>query len=369
MASVSESPQERARRWLWISAIWLGLGLLDASQTVFPMQLAGMHHNWGALFFIKTVTWLPWALATPLIIATARRYPTLKKASFEAIRAHVTVILMIGLGYSVWDAFLDVWLNPWANPEPRTSLAMLSLYKFTSGLLTVVVLYAFVFATTFAIDYRERIARQQLEAARLNEQLSIARLKALRHQMEPHFVFNALNAIAALIRDHRSDEAVTAVVGLSDLLRRAAEDSNRSQVTLADEMEYLERYLEIQKVRFADRLQVAIEVPPALLSATVPSLSLQPLVENAIKHGIAKNARGGVLQIKVSRSESGLDVNIYNDGPTLPADWESRRHGVGLTNLRARLQILYGDKFALTLRNEGDTGVNASLHLPLAEAA
>lgn len=331
------------------------------------MKMAGMHHAWGRLFFTRTVVWLPWALATPLIVAAARRYPTLRKERLDAIRVHVTALIMIGLGYSAWDTFLEIMLNPWANP-PQPFLLLMT-YKFTSGLLAYIVLYAFVFATTFVIDYRERIARQQLESAQLNEQLSIARLKALRHQMEPHFVFNALNAVAALIRDGRNDEAVTTVVGLSDLLRRAAEDSSRSQVTLADEVAYLERYLEIQKVRFADRLQVAIDVPPALLAATVPSLSLQPLVENAIKHGIAKSVRGGVLQIKATRSENGLDLNVYNDGPSLPADWEKRRHGVGLANLRARLQILYGDKFALTLRNEGESGVSASLHLPMSEAA
>ena len=135
------------------------------------------------------------------------------------------------------------------------------------------------------------------ETARLNEELSKAQLAALRGQMEPHFMFNTLNSIAALVRDQRNDAAVSMIVGLSEFLRRASEDSHRSQVTLAEEVEYLQRYVDIQKVRFGERLRVSVDIQAELLDAQVPNLLLQPLVENAIKHGVAKRVTGGTIRV------------------------------------------------------------------------
>src|SRR5262249_22735923 len=151
-----------------------------------------------------------------------------------------------------------------------------------------------------------------------NEQLSKAQFDALRRQIEPHFLFNTLNAIAGLVREKKNDEAVSMIVGLSDFLRSVLEDRNRQQVPLQQEMELMERYLEIQKVRFADRLQLNVDVPSELLPARVPSLVLQPLVENAIKHGIAKRAQGGAIRVAASRTNGMLSLRVYNDGPTLP---------------------------------------------------
>src|SRR5262249_10527939 len=139
--------------------------------------------------------------------------------------------------------------------------------------------------------------RQATETARLNEELSKAQLAALRRQMEPHFMYNTLNAIAGLVRDHNNGAAVNMIVGLSEFLRRASENSHRSQVALQEEVEYLQRYVEIQKVRFGDRLQVSVDIPPELMRAQVPNLLLQPLVENAIKHGIARRVAGGSVRV------------------------------------------------------------------------
>ena len=157
-------------------------------------------------------------------------------------------------------------------------------------------------------------------------------------------MFNTLNAIAGLVRDHRNDAAVNMIVGLSEFLRRTLEDFDRSQVTLAEEVEYLQRYLDIQKVRFGDRLRVSVDIPAELLSAQVPNLVLQPLVENAIKHGIAKRVAGGTIRIAGASCDGSLRLSVYNDGPNLPADWQAATTGVGIGNLRTRLQILHGDK-------------------------
>jgi LytS/YehU family sensor histidine kinase len=218
------------------------------------------------------------------------------------------------------------------------------------------------------LDSRERLSLQQTETARLNEQLSKAQLNALRRQIEPHFLFNTLNAIAGLVREKRNDAAVGMIAGLSDFLRRVVEDSDRQQVPLAEELEFAQKYLDIQKVRFAERLQVSVDVPRELFSAQVPTLILQPMVENAVKHGIAKRVQGGAIRIAAFRSNGRLTLSVYNDGPSLPAGWEKTPSGVGISNVRTRLQTLYGDEFELSMRNQSPGGVEVSVSVPFVSA-
>jgi LytS/YehU family sensor histidine kinase len=197
----------------------------------------------------------------------------------------------------------------------------------------------------------------------LNEQLVKAQLDALRSQIEPHFLFNALNAVSGLIREGSNEAAVTAIAGLSDFLRHTLEIVSRQQVPLGDELKFTEQYLDIQKVRFADRLQVRVTVPMDLLHASVPSLILQPIVENAVKHGIAKRRQGGMIRISASRCEEILTLSVCNDGPGLPAN-DTAACGVGSANVRSRLKSLYGDAFAYTMCNAKTGGVEVSISLP-----
>jgi two-component system LytT family sensor kinase len=156
-------------------------------------------------------------------------------------------------------------------------------------------------------------------------------------------------------------------VGLSDFLRRMGRESKRPQVPLAEEVEYLKRFLDIQKVRFAERLRVSLDIPADLLRTPVPNLLLQPLVENAIKHGIAKRAEGGAIRVAGSRANGRLNISVYNDGPCLPADWDATSTGIGLSNVRARLQILFGTDFEMRLRNADPGGVEVLVSLPFRE--
>ena len=233
--------------------------------------------------------------------------------------------------------------------------------------LIFLIAYALILTITYLVDSRENIARQMTETARLNEELSKAQLAALRRQMEPHFMFNTLNSIAGLVRDRRNDAAVSMIVGLSEFLRRASEDSHRSQVTLAEEVEYLQRYVDIQKVRFGERLRVSVDIPADLLDAQVPNLLLQPLVENAIKHGVATRVVGGNVRVTGARRDGSVYLSVYNDGPSFPDDWQTNGAGVGLANLRTRLQILHGDASELQMRRAGADGVEVVVTLPLKE--
>jgi signal transduction histidine kinase len=357
----------RSPRWYWIASIWLSVGTFDATQTVFSMRAEGMHHNWTQLFVTTVLNWLPWALATALVLRLGRRYPPVQWRSLSTWSTHLAACAAIGLASAAWNALLEVLLDPWAKSLNLEPFLQLWLGKFYSGILSFLILYSIILAISYMLDSHERLARQQMETARLNEQLSKAQLDALRRQIEPHFLFNTLNAIAGLVRERRNDAAVNMIAELSDLLRRVLDDSNRQQAPLGEEMEFLQKYLDIQKVRFAERLQVSVDVPKELFPAQVPSLILQPMVENAVKHGIAKRAQGGAIRISACRSNGMLTLSVYNDGPPLSAGWEEIHSGIGIANVRTRLRSLYGDSFELSLRNQSPGGVEASVSVPFME--
>lgn len=351
-------------RWFWIAAIWGGIGLFDATQTVLTMRAMGMHHYWTRLFFTLLLSWLPWMFATPLVFRLGRRYPPAEWRSISTWIVHLGACAVIDLTYAAWVAMWESLLNPWAVSPGPDPFPRLWLHKFYGGLLSSLILYGVILLVARLLDSREALARQQTETARLNEQLSKAQLSALRRQIEPHFLFNTLNAIAGLVREKRNDAAVNMIAGLSDFLRRVVEDSDRQQVPLREELDFTQKYLDIQKARFAERLEFSVDVPAELLSAQVPSLILQPMVENAIKHGIAKRAHGGAIRIAASRSNGTLMLRVYNDGPSLPAGWDNSQSGIGISNVRTRLQSLYGEGYDLSLCNRKPGGVEAAVSVP-----
>jgi len=352
--------------WFWIAAIWSGVGLFDATQTVFVMRSEGMHHAWTRLFLTQFVDWLPWALATPFVLRLGRRYPPLQLRPLSTWARHIAACLAIGVAYAAWSAAIERALNPFAEMSGPATFLQIFSHIFYNSLLSTFVLYATVLLVSYMLDSRERLALQQAEAARLNEQLLKAQLSSLRRQIEPHFLFNTLNSIAGLVREKRNDSAVTMIVELSDFLRRVLEDSNRQQVPLAEELEFTRKYLDIQKIRFVERLQCSMTVPGELLPAQVPMLILQPIVENAIKHGIAKRNQGGAIRILASRSNGMLTLSVYNDGPSLSPNGQIHS-GIGITNMRTRLHSLYGDNFTFNMQNQSPGGVEVSVSVPFKE--
>ena len=356
--------ESEAPRWLWLAAIWFGLALFDATQNVFVMRAEGMHHHWGRLFFTLLISWLPWILATPLVLRLTCRYPPAQWKRLSTWTVHLAACGSIGIAQAAWVGMWEEWLNPWALTPGPDPFPQLWLHKFSYGLLSSLVLYGLILLVDHVLDSREQLARHQTETARLNEQLSKAQLSALRRQIEPHFLFNTLNAIAGLVREKRNDAAVNMIVRLSDFLRRVVEDSGRQQVPLGEELEFTQKYLDIQKARFAERLQFSVDVPQELLPAQVPSLILQPMVENAVKHGIARRVQGGAIRITASRANGTLTMRVYNDGPSLPVGWETSQSGIGILNVRTRLQSLYGDQFELSMRNQQPGGVEVTVSVP-----
>lgn len=357
-------PANSARRpWFWIGFFWLAFGLVDAIQTVLIMHGEGMHHAWIKLFVITTIAWLPWAFATPFVMDLGRRFPPTRLRPITGWLAHIAACAAIALAYSGWLTVLHRAFNPYADAGPPAPPLHLWIERFNNFILAAIVLYAAVLAITYALDSRARLAYQQTETARLNEQLIKAQLDALRRQIEPHFLFNSLNSVAALVRENKNDDAVTMIAELSDFLRRVLADSAKHQVPLREEMDFAQKYLDIQKVRFVDRLQLSVDVPENLLRAQVPTLILQPIVENAIKHGIAKRAQGGQIRIAAASSNGFLTLTVYNDGPSL----SEATPGIGISNMRTRLESLYGQAFCLDMRNQPPGGVEVSVSVPFKE--
>ncbi len=345
---------------LWIALVWCGLALFDATQNVFLMRTAGMHHAWTALFFFRFFYWLVWALATPVVLRQGRDFAVRHRAGWRVWCAHLAICLAIGAVSATWTASMEFVLNPWMV-APTPPWTVLWYQHFVGGVITDVVLYATVFAIGYGLHALERLLLEQAERVK-------AQLDGLRRQIEPHFLFNTLNTVTGLVREQRNDAAVDTIAGLGELLRRVLDDSDRNLIPLSEELAFLDKYFAIQKMRFGDRLQYSVQAPAALMSASIPSLLLQPLVENGFKHGLAQRAHGGAIRLAIRADGEMLDIAIYNDGPALPSGTAPPRAGIGWSNVRERLRGLYGDHHALEMRNHGN-GVEVRIAIPLSGAS
>jgi two-component system, LytTR family, sensor kinase len=240
--------------------------------------------------------------------------------------------------------------------------------------LDLIVYWAIV-GLAYARGYYQRYRERELRAAQLEALLARAELQALKLQLHPHFLFNALHAVAGLVRRGENADAVRMIAGLSDLLRYVLDSADRQLVPLAEELAFLERYLDVQRLRFGDRLSAEIDAAPDTLGLEVPILILQPLVENALEHGLARRAGPGHLRLTARREEDRLVLRLRDDGRGLAGGADGGEGtgdgaGVGLENSRARLRELYGEGSALTLRDaEGGPGAVAELILPARPAA
>lgn len=349
------------RFWIGAGLFWLAYGLIAGTQVWLGMIDHG--HSVPLLLGHYVCVWIVWAAFTAIVVRLVRRYPIVP-LSFHNIAIHVLAALVIGAIHSVYWIALSVEMRPfdvrnatWADIRLLTQL----YYRIPAELI----LYAAVAGAIQAIDLYGRYRQREMESAQLKSSLTSARLHALELQIQPHFLFNTLNAVSSLVRTGKNGEAVTMIAGLSDLLRYSLDHEGSSRVTLDAESQMLRRYLEIQRVRFADRMTFSIDIDDAVLRATVPTLILQPLAENAVRHGIARASAGGAVSVKAFRENGWLRVDITNTG-TLSVSAESP--GLGLRNTRERLRQLYGDKHRFELRQSAE-GVVASLGVPWSEEA
>jgi LytS/YehU family sensor histidine kinase len=227
-------------------------------------------------------------------------------------------------------------------------------------------MYFTVLGCVYAFTYHREARERESQRARLAAQLAEARLSALRMQLHPHFLFNSLNAITVLVRDENTRDASRMLELLSGVLRQVLQSEKKQEVTLDDELRFIEQYLAIEQVRFSDRLRLQWSIDAALRDALVPSFILQPLVENAVRHGIAKRSEAGLIEITARQSAENLILTVRDDGPGYRPDSTA---GVGIANTRARLETLFGDRAQLDVRDAEGGGTIATLSLPLRRGA
>jgi two-component system LytT family sensor kinase len=356
-----------SRREAWgfgllLLGFWSLVALLQSSEIYLKMLSHG--HSWWHLFLWHWVLWGLWAGLTPLVLLLARRYRLDRPPRPRNLLLHGGAALALAALHLLPVAAAAIVLRPYAPIEAPRPLGQEYVILVTSWLHIDFLVYWAILGLGYAYDYRQRLRERDLRASQLQAQLARAQLAALQLQIHPHFHFNSLNAVAGLVRQGRSEEALSLLAGLGELLRYVLDSAGTPFVPLEKELDFASRYLEIQQVRFSDRLESRLDVAPGLLGAPVPTLILQPLVENAIEHGIAREG-GGAVEIRAREEASFLRLSVRDHGPGLG---DPGRDGLGLANTRARLQEIYGAAADVRLE-EDEGGVTVSLTLPLAPAS
>jgi len=255
---------------------------------------------------------------------------------------------------------LDYVMQSYNNPDVWTVWSGMIVGKIHSSTLV----YWGILTVTLALDYQRSLRRERIRSAEIESRLARAELAALKMQLHPHFLFNTLNTIASLIREQPS-EAERTVVRLADLLRISLEGSADSEISLRSELLFLQKYLDIEQIRFQDRLTIAYEIEDEAFDALTPPLILQPLVENAIKHGIAPLERDGKLTLRGAVRNGSLVLTVEDNGPGLASDWERKvDKRVGLANTRERLRQLYGANQRFEIETPQGGGARVRISLP-----
>jgi len=359
-----------SRKWAAIVAVWVILGVIYASPIYFEVRAAGMGHAASRIFSWGILTWLAWAPLTPAIVWLARRFSLVEETWKRNLAIHLPAFLLISALHSAAATAINLGIKPFDNMGKSPAafwprFVSLMQGSFGSDLLV----YGAVVGAFYAIDYYRKYREREFVATRLEAQLAQAQLDALRMQLHPHFLFNTLNSIVGLVRDNKNNAAVNMLVGLSDLLRHTLEHSARHEVELREEINFIKLYLKIQETRFSDRLEVEFDIDPATTRALVPNLILQPLTENALRHGIGRSADSGLVGITSAIADSHLRLSVYDNGAGLPDDWQMKgSKGIGLANTAARLQQLYDDNHQFDIRNRDGGGVEVVILMPLRTA-
>ena len=348
------------------------IGLIEASQVYFMSARAGRPLSWSRSVSGTMPSWFVLAALVPFVIAVARRFPLEALRRPTAIAAHVFASIV----YTIINLTITSWISEVVLYDSATGFVTI-LWSLLSRYFTMIVVqYWSVVGVYYAYIYNRRYREKEraaaelaVRASQLEASLSRANLEALRMQLNPHFLFNTLNTVSVLALKGEKQRVSRMVSRLSDLLRLSLEN-DRQTLPLREELEFLERYLEIEQVRFKDRLTVSLDVDPAAYEAEVPSLLLQPIVENAVKYGFSQTIGPGQIAIECRVGNEMVEITVKDTGPGLP---DSRSHsggtGVGLTNTRARLEQLYGGNYLLELKNRPEGGAQVRVRFPFVRSA
>ena len=344
---------------------WTLVGLVFAAVS-YGVALSQNDKRFGiaASLRLNLVLFYLWGVFSPLILRFCRRFRVeFRQLSIRNLTVHVPAIVLFA---AVHETLLLAIL--WSiTPSVRGELATITDYyarHFGYGFYIDLIIASLIVLGAHALLYYDDFRTSELQQSSLKTQLAQAQLRALKMQVHPHFLFNTLHSISSLVLED-PPKANSMIARLGDFLRLTLNHADRELVTLKEETEFLRCYLDIEQVRFGDRLTVAFELEPQTLSAQVPHLILQPVVENAIQHAIAPRAAQGQINIEAKRRNSLLRVEISDNGPGMDSNTISpAKKCVGLTNVRTRLQQVYGPDFRFELRNGGNGGLTVVLEIP-----
>jgi two-component system LytT family sensor kinase len=356
------SPARLLAHWkLWTTSLLGGaiVTALSTAQSYASRVVEGLPARWAQIFPIQGIDWFAWGLLAPLVIATAAALPWGETRRTRVASIWVALAFVFAVAHSVLEVTSGRAFGLVSRDMPlRTMLPARAAATLAINLIVCSMLVLSYYAAAHYRQSREREQRASVLEARLAE----AQLESLRRQLQPHFLFNALHTVSALISDDVS-AARHVLTRLGDLLRLSLAHSEKQEVPLARELGFLDAYLDIQRARFPERLTVRVDVPAALESAIVPSLILQPLVENSIRHAIEPLRRPGSIEVRAVREGDRLHLSVRDDGPGL--HHAGGADGVGLANTRARLEHLYGPAQSLRLSNAERGGARVDVTLPL----
>jgi two-component system, LytTR family, sensor kinase len=346
--------------WGLPAIFWTLFGGFMAIHTYLSMLTHG--HSFARILFFYVAVCLFWVPATPAIAFLARRF-SLVPFRWGSTALHLLAALVLASASVAWHIRMLLSVQPF-DEMTITSFGPHYLHALWKWFPFELLIYCGTVGIVYAFEFYEHSQQRALRSAELEREVAQARLDALSLQLQPHFLFNALHTVTGLIRGEEDQAAISTVAGLSDMLRYALDSSAAPEVRLSEEIEIVKRYLAIERLRYQDRLQVTLDVETGSMAARVPRLLLQPLVENAVRHGAAANAGASWLEIKTRRTGDSLLIEVSNSAG---GEAESERgFGIGLQNTRARLDHLYGSAHKLAIRRLPDR-FELSLTIPWQE--
>lgn len=359
--SASDPHVTRLRTSFVVVLFWSLLGVVYATQVLLmPRPASERALSWAAVVW-SSAYYVAWAPVTLLIWRVSRGWDLEQLGVRSFLLRHAGLALVAGLGQAMLVVVVAIAISVMPGREPFGYLFWTYL---RSRIHTQLLIYAAIVATGQALTFHQRYRERQVAAAQLETQLAEARLLTLRSQLQPHFLFNSLHSIASLARSGDNAGVVRLISGFSDLLRHLL-DTRAAHLTVREELDLVDRYLDLQRVRFGDRLAVRIKATQDAQSARVPLLIVQPLVENALRHGLSSRVQPGSISIGVKRIGDALVIEVADDGAGLPAGWSpDESPGTGLRNLRSRLTAEFGSRGTLELHAIPTGGVLAVVRIP-----
>jgi two-component system, LytTR family, sensor kinase len=339
---------------------FLVLGTLLALVEAAGNRVAGGSDNFGYAALWMQPPWLLLGALAPCVVWVSVRFPIDKTRWARSLPVHFVSAFAFTYGHLALLATLHHFVFASGVPVVEHTNVLVRAYMIQN-----LFIYCTVVGGTHAWRFYRSLQRRELDAALLQSMLSEARLEALRHQIQPHFFFNTLNTVVMFARNGDTRAVVTLLTDLSSLLRYSLEDADSDETSIQQEMEFLRQYLAIEQVRFGNRLRVTWDVDPSVAGALVPRLLLQPLVENAVRHGLARIATNAELSIRCRRAIDQLVLEVEDNGPGVDANASGDRSGIGLRNIEQRLDARFGSAASLQLVPRASGGTIARITLPI----